>query len=41
VEHPVLSERDAAAPSLAQALEMGLLPDYATCVEYTRSLRTD
>lgn len=41
VEQPVLSERDAAAPTLAQALEQGLLPDYATCVEYTRSLRTD
>ena len=40
-EHPVLSERDAAAPSLAHALDIGLLPDYATCVEYTRSLRTD
>jgi dTDP-4-dehydrorhamnose 3,5-epimerase len=41
VETPLLSERDAKAPSLAQALEQGLLPDYATCVEYTRSLRTD
>jgi dTDP-4-dehydrorhamnose 3,5-epimerase len=41
VERPLLSERDAAAPTLAQALERSLLPDYATCVEYTRSLRTD
>jgi dTDP-4-dehydrorhamnose 3,5-epimerase len=41
VETPLLSDRDAQAPSLAQALEQGLLPDYATCVEYTRSLRTD
>jgi dTDP-4-dehydrorhamnose 3,5-epimerase len=41
VERPLLSERDAAAPTLAQALERKLLPDYATCVEYTRSLRTD
>ena len=31
VEQPLLSERDAAAPTLAQALEQGLLPDYATC----------
>jgi dTDP-4-dehydrorhamnose 3,5-epimerase len=32
---PVLSERDAAAPSLADARRDGLLPDYATCVEFT------
>lgn len=37
---PSLSEKDAAAPTLAQAAEQGLLPDYATCVEFTRSLRT-
>jgi dTDP-4-dehydrorhamnose 3,5-epimerase len=41
VEQPLLSDRDAEAPSLAQALQMGLLPDYSTCAEYTRSLRTD
>jgi dTDP-4-dehydrorhamnose 3,5-epimerase len=38
---PTLSDRDAAAPSLREALASGQLPDYATCVEYTRSLRTD
>jgi dTDP-4-dehydrorhamnose 3,5-epimerase len=31
VSDPVLSARDAAAPSLAQALAAGSLPDYATC----------
>jgi len=41
VPTPLLSDRDAAAPSLAQALAEGLLPDFATCREYTRSLRTD
>jgi dTDP-4-dehydrorhamnose 3,5-epimerase len=39
-EAPVLSERDAAAPTLAQAQARGLLPDYATCVNYTRSIGT-
>jgi dTDP-4-dehydrorhamnose 3,5-epimerase len=29
---PVLSEKDAAAPSLAQALDGGLLPDHAACL---------
>ncbi|MFI2620354.1 dTDP-4-dehydrorhamnose 3,5-epimerase family protein [Streptomyces sp. NPDC018584] len=28
---PVMSERDVAAPTLAQALEAGILPDYAAC----------
>jgi epimerase EvaD len=28
---PILSPRDRAAPSLAEALDAGLLPDYATC----------
>lgn len=32
-DSPVLSARDAAAPSLAQALEQGLLPTYAGCQE--------
>lgn len=36
--NPVLSARDAAAPSFAQARESGLLPDYATCQAYTASL---
>lgn len=37
---PVLSDKDAVAPSLADAAATGLLPDYATCREFTRSLRT-
>ncbi|MBB5873859.1 dTDP-4-dehydrorhamnose 3,5-epimerase [Allocatelliglobosispora scoriae] len=37
---PVLSARDAAAPSLAEARERGLLPSYPDCVDYTASLRT-
>lgn len=36
---PLLSTRDDAAPSLADAIASGLLPDYATCIEYTESLR--
>jgi dTDP-4-dehydrorhamnose 3,5-epimerase len=35
---PQLSDRDAAAPSLAEALSTGLLPDYAECAAYYRSL---
>jgi dTDP-4-dehydrorhamnose 3,5-epimerase len=34
---PVLSDRDAAAPSLAQALSDGLLPDYERCLRCTES----
>jgi dTDP-4-dehydrorhamnose 3,5-epimerase len=41
VDEPLLSERDAAAPTLAQAREQGLLPDYVASREYIRSLRTD
>ncbi|MQS12703.1 dTDP-4-keto-6-deoxy-D-glucose epimerase [Streptomyces kaniharaensis] len=37
---PQLSARDAAAPSLAEAISSGLLPDYEKCVAYTESLRT-
>lgn len=33
---PVMSDRDRAAPTLAQAKAAGLLPDYATCRELTR-----
>ena len=33
-----LSEKDTAAPTLAAAAEEGLLPDYATCLEFRRSL---
>ncbi|MEF2527827.1 dTDP-4-dehydrorhamnose 3,5-epimerase [Streptomyces sp. CS62] len=39
-EVPLLSARDEAAPSLAQAVETGLLPDYAACKAFTESLRT-
>ncbi len=38
-EHPLLSARDDAAPSLAQARESGLLPDYAACRAYTEVQR--
>ncbi len=38
-EVPQLSARDEAAPSLADAIATGLLPDYAACKEYTESLR--
>jgi dTDP-4-dehydrorhamnose 3,5-epimerase len=37
---PSLSARDAEAPSLAEARERGMLPDYEICREYARSLRT-
>jgi dTDP-4-dehydrorhamnose 3,5-epimerase len=39
-ERPLLSPRDADAPSLARARADGRLPDFAACSEYTRSLRT-
>ena len=35
---PVVSERDAAAPSFADAQSRGLLPTYAGCIAYRRSL---
>jgi dTDP-4-dehydrorhamnose 3,5-epimerase len=38
-ESPLLSARDAAAPSLADALEQGLLPSYADYREHVASLR--
>lgn len=34
----LLSPKDAEAPSLAQALTDGLLPDYAACIAFTQSL---
>ena len=34
---PVLSARDGAAPSLAQARAAGILPDYETCRAFVRS----
>jgi dTDP-4-dehydrorhamnose 3,5-epimerase len=36
---PLLSDRDAAAPSLKEALASGLLPTYADCVAYQEKLR--
>ncbi|TQJ02521.1 dTDP-4-dehydrorhamnose 3,5-epimerase family protein [Amycolatopsis cihanbeyliensis] len=36
---PVLSEKDAAAPTLAEAEASGLLPQYADCVAYYEKLR--
>jgi dTDP-4-dehydrorhamnose 3,5-epimerase len=38
---PVLSAKDAAAPSLTEALRDGLLPRYDDCVAYTAQLRGD
>jgi dTDP-4-dehydrorhamnose 3,5-epimerase len=38
VEVPILSARDEAAPSLAEALESDLLPRYEECIAYTSSL---
>jgi len=35
---PVLSDKDAQAPTLAAAGRAGLLPDYAACIRYRRSL---
>lgn len=37
---PLLSARDAAAPSLAETRERGLLPSYPDYLEFTASLRT-
>jgi dTDP-4-dehydrorhamnose 3,5-epimerase len=36
---PQLSARDAAAPSLAEAVDKGLLPEYKTCVDFYATLR--
>jgi dTDP-4-dehydrorhamnose 3,5-epimerase len=36
---PVLSEKDASAPTLEQARSAGLLPGYRECVAYSGSLR--
>jgi len=36
---PVLSEKDAAAPTLEEALRSGLLPSYADCRAYQADLR--
>lgn len=37
---PLLSEKDAAAPTLAQARESGLLPSYDECVRFYDRLRS-
>jgi dTDP-4-dehydrorhamnose 3,5-epimerase len=37
---PLLSDKDAAAPTLAEAEEQGILPSYQVCVEFYESLRT-
>jgi dTDP-4-dehydrorhamnose 3,5-epimerase len=39
-ETPQLSARDAGAPSLAEAIDTGLLPTYRDCVDFYASLRT-
>jgi len=36
---PILSDKDAGAPSLAQARAAGLLPDYADCLAHAARLR--
>jgi dTDP-4-dehydrorhamnose 3,5-epimerase len=36
---PVLSEKDAVAPTLAQAAEAGLLPSYPACQDFLATLR--
>ena len=40
VASPILAKRDAAAPTLAEARERGMLPDYGVCLDFTQSLRT-
>lgn len=37
---PLLSRKDAAAPSLREAEEAGLLPSYEACLQYAYELRT-
>jgi dTDP-4-dehydrorhamnose 3,5-epimerase len=39
VQSPLLSAKDEAAPTLAEARERGLLPDYERCREYVAGLR--
>jgi dTDP-4-dehydrorhamnose 3,5-epimerase len=39
VAEPIRSERDAAAPSLAQAREQGLLSDYEQCISFVEGLK--
>jgi dTDP-4-dehydrorhamnose 3,5-epimerase len=40
VASPILANRDASAPTLAEARERGMLPDYGVCLDFTQSLRT-
>nr|WP_062338437.1 dTDP-4-dehydrorhamnose 3,5-epimerase [Herbidospora sakaeratensis] len=37
-ETPLLSEKDVQAPSMKQALDEGLLPDYETCTSFYKTL---
>ncbi|WP_033293846.1 dTDP-4-dehydrorhamnose 3,5-epimerase family protein [Amycolatopsis jejuensis] len=37
---PIVSEKDRAAPTLADALDQGLLPQYADCVAHYETLRS-
>jgi dTDP-4-dehydrorhamnose 3,5-epimerase len=39
-EAPILSDKDAAAPALDQALRSGALPSYEDCTAYTARLRS-
>lgn len=39
MDNPALSARDEAAPSFEQARQLGILPDYQVCRDYTDSLR--
>jgi len=38
--HPLLSPKDAEAPSLTEAQRQGLLPTYETCTAYYEGLRS-
>ena len=38
---PLLSDKDAVAPTLADALDAGLLPSYEACLAHRRALRAD
>ncbi|WP_117213138.1 dTDP-4-dehydrorhamnose 3,5-epimerase [Allorhizocola rhizosphaerae] len=40
-KNPILSQRDTAAPGLAEVARSGLLPRYEDCLAYTAKLRSD
>lgn len=40
-DQPTMSDRDQTAPTLAEAEQAGLLPDYQQCLSFTESLRID